>query len=127
MIEKVAQLGNDRVESQRGWGVREIQQINKTDPNCQNWVIIETYYKYDEYKLNIIDSEQKMRKYLLVKLDTYKNDCDEDEKDESYGADVDNDDKDNKTIEQLIEKIVKMGNDRVDSEYDWGVREIKKI
>ena len=110
LIEKIETLGNQRIKDQSGWGVREIKEIRESELETK-WAVVETYYKYGEYSLVIITSKDELRKFILENLLEYE-----------YTEEEENED-----ISDLIEKIETLGNQRVENQSGWGVREIKEI
>ena len=91
----------------------QVIEMIKTD--TRKWAIVETYYKHGEYALIIIESSSELRAYLDDKLEDYEDDSDSEE-------DSDDDD-----LEKLIAKVEYLGNERVDNQRGWGVREIREI
>jgi len=84
------------------------------------WVLVETYYKHGEYNLKIFNSDSELADYIKEELAAEDDsDSDSDSEDlppfESMG------------LEELIKVGVKLGNERVDNQSGWGIREIRKI
>lgn len=79
------------------------------------WAILLTYYKYAEYDLIIIESENKLKEYIVKLLNDYKL--------MGYGDGA----CDNKDTKFLIEEVVKLGNEIVENQTGWGVREIREL
>jgi uncharacterized protein (DUF608 family) len=73
------------------------------------FVVIETYYKHGEYKMETFDDIYSLNEYLLSKL-------------EEYGEKL----TEWKEID-LIQNVVAIGNWRVENEEGWGVREVREI
>lgn len=75
-----------------------------------HFIIVETYYKHGEYKLTIINNENELHDFMNEKIIEYN--------EENY-LNLDLDDK--------IEMVIKIGEERVRSQDGWGVREIRYI
>ena len=93
---------------------RENQIESDNESESARWVVLEMYYKYQEYALRVL-SGTKMRKYLLDELREYKFKMShEDALDEM-------------DLQDLIDLVVELGEDRVKNEQGWGVREINRV
>ena len=79
------------------------------------WVLVETYYKHGEYNLKIFNSDAELADYIKEELTAEEDDSDDLPSFESMG------------LEELIKVGVKLGNERVDNQSGWGIREIRKI
>lgn len=79
--------------------------------NMVYFIIVETYYKHGEYKLTILNNENKLHNFIDEKFTDYnidKNYC-------------------NLDLDDKIERLIKIGNQRVNNQDGWGVREIRYI
>ncbi len=74
------------------------------------WAIVETYYKHGEYKLIIIQTEDELRNYILEQLKYYEIKLDGDE-----------------DLCVLMDLVLEQGQNRIDEQLGWGVREIRYI
>jgi hypothetical protein len=76
------------------------------------WVVIETYYKHAEYKVQIFKNDNEVLDYLVQKLMYYS---------DHYEHQVDGDLTD---IDFVLEKAIEIGNFLVENEHGWGVRDV---
>ena len=77
------------------------------------WAIVRTYYKHAEYELLIV-SDESLRGYLLGELGKYLD-----------FSEIEN--VSEKSMSELIEYAVESGNERVENQSGWGIREIKMV
>ncbi len=83
------------------------------------WIIVETYYKHGEYNLIVLNNNKELYNYLINKLDDYNYKFDY----EYYKKACE----DEYLFDELINIVEKIGNERVDSQRGWGVREIRMV
>ncbi len=73
------------------------------------YAVVSTYYKYGEYKLEICYGDNSLRRYLL---DYY-----------NRGLDI----TDSNDIDEIIEEAIRKGEDIIERQAGWGIREVRKI
>lgn len=97
------------------------------------WVVVQTYYKHAEYSLDIYRSSEELKELLQQELSSYRRNNNEilnksqqmqlafytENGTTCLGAQPD--------IDDLIELCVDIGNEIVDAQNGWGVREIVEI
>lgn len=85
------------------------------------WAIVQTYYKHAEYSLVVKHNDEDLRTFILNTLEEYASRDD----DHNYNDYPDYSEHD---LEDLIEIVVRLGNERVcDFQRGWGVREIRDM
>jgi hypothetical protein len=81
----------------------------------KTYAVVSTYYKHGEYKLDIFYSEEDLRKFLISQYVIYLY--------YSYEEDVCND----MDTKDLIIKVCEKGEEMVNNQIGWGVREVREI
>ena len=91
--------------------------IQKTADHVRMWAVVETYYKHAEYSLTFIKTEKEMNDFLFAQLIDYKYY----DRGGSYEGVYELD------LEDLMDLVVELGNERVRRDRGWGVREITEV
>jgi hypothetical protein len=85
----------------------------------KKWMVVETYYKHAEYSAGIIDGAGMLKEYLLDLFSAYN--MRESEYEDCYDSD------DAVELQNLIDLAVFVGNQRVENQRGWGLREVTEI
>lgn len=70
------------------------------------WAVVETYYKHAQFKLHIFYSDGELCSFLYSEI-------------EDSAMDM--------GLDDLISKAIEIGNENVDNERGWGIREIVRV
>jgi hypothetical protein len=82
----------------------------KTKPKTNSkWVLIETYYKHGDYQLHIFNTDEELRLFIDQHLE-------EIHYDDNYI-----------NLKDLIKKVIEIGQQRIENQEGWGIREVRKI
>lgn len=74
------------------------------------WAVVETYYKHSEFKLHIFYSDMKLYSFLESEIQ---------ERIEEKCSDME--------LSLLIKRAIEIGEEIVDNEEGWGIREIVEV
>lgn len=98
-------------------------ETDKSDSDDENdnsvWIIFETYYKHKEFGVKTMYGKNELKEYLISEIRRYKEYISE-ETDENFECPK-------MPLYDLINQAVQLGNEYVQEEYGWGIRQILKL
>lgn len=99
----------------------------------RKWLVVETYYKHGEYDITVFNSEIELKKFIWMRLDEYSIDDEQDPDDELEYDEVNYITRKmvkcdmEESLESVVERVVRLGNERVECQKGYGVREIREL